>query len=89
MLKAHTKLKLLEVRRIFWKKIYLSLLLQASCLGGDQLWWLLKKYGCSCLHAGYQVERKGSTCPRATNTIPHPVLYMTWETLPEDLQGWA
>lgn len=38
MLKAYAKLKLLEVRRIFWKKIYLSPLLQASCLGGDQLW---------------------------------------------------
>lgn len=45
MLKAHAKLKLLKVRRIFWKKSISAPFCKHSAWEGTggQLWWLLKK----------------------------------------------
>lgn len=40
--------------------------------------------GCFCLHAGCQVQRQDNMCPEAADSTPHVVLYMTWESFPED-----
>lgn len=59
------------------------------------MWWLVKKawlFLSACRTPGEKEKGKkkeGSMCPRATKCTPHPVLYTTWETLPQDFQGWV
>lgn len=85
MLKAHAT-SCWKSEEYSGKKLTISALFcKHPALEGTGCGGSCKKHGSSCLHAGHQ-EKKGSMC---LNSTPHPVLYTSWETLPEDFQGWA